>query len=354
MFGKKKRLLALLLSTAIVMTGCGNGAQQGSSSGSNASSSEASSESTSTELKSVRIGGTAATGQLLENALLAQQLGYIDEELEKVGCQAEYIGFAGAGPAVNEAFAASEIDYAIYADFPLITARSNGVDVKAVGSVNQETHYALLVTEKSGIKKAADIKGKKIIVTPGTILYKYFSELCEENKISVDDVEIVNAMTDAQTVLASGDADGLIITYGAALMYESMGLGKVVADTTENPEQAAGIILAGRGKYIEENPDVTKALLQAFKRSADYAKENPDEVYQLMVTDASPEEILKKTYAYDTSFGYFMPDLSEEYMKRAESVYNFAKDNSLLGEEFDLNEAFDNSYAEEVMAEKAD
>lgn len=349
MFGKKKGLLALLLGAALVFTGCGNGTQQGGGSSSSGTSSD--STSTSDELKPVKIGGASATAQLTENALVAQNLGYIDEELKAVGYKADYIGFAGAGPAINEAFAAGELDYAFYAEFPVITARSNGVDVTAIGCINQETNYALLATEASGMKSAADMAGKKIIVTPGTILYKYFSELCEENSIAVDDVEIVNAMTDAQTVLASGDADGLIITYGAALMYENMGLGKVVADCTTNLEQASGMVLAGRGDFVKENPEVNKALLRALKRAAEYVQKNPDKSYELMATEASPAEILKKTYAYDTSFKYFSPELSDEYMARAQKVYDFAQKNSLLGGEVKMEEAFDSTYVDEVMAE---
>lgn len=369
MLGKKKKLLSFLLGTVLVLAGCGDSAQQGESSGSgsdeasvssdeaSASSDEASASSdeasgnTSAELQSVRIGAGSATAQLTDNALVAQNLGYLDEELESVGYQAEYIGFAGAGPAINEAFASGELDYAVYADFPLITARSNGVEVTAIGAVNQETNYALLATEASGIETAADLAGKKIIVTPGTILYKYFAELCGENQIAVDDVEIVNAMTDAQTVLASGDADGLIITYGAALMYENMGLGRVVADSTSDPEQTSGMLLVGREEFVKENPDVAKALLRALRRAAEYAQENPEKAYELMVTEATPVEVVKKTYAYDTSFEYFSPELSEEYMERAQRVYEFEKENSLLGGDVDLGEAFDSSYVDEVMAE---
>lgn len=344
---KKKILCIFILGILLVCTGCGNGKKQdGGSAGANAPS-----ENADTKLKTIKFGVTTATAQLTESALVAQKLGYLDEELAAVGYKAEYIGFAGAGPAVNEAFAAGEIDYAFCAEFPVITARSNGVDIKAIGVINQEANYALLVTEKSGIKSAADIAGKKIIVTPGTILYKYFGELCEENNLNVNDVNIVNAMTDAQAVLAGGDADGLIINYSGALMYENRGLGKVVADSTSNLDYASGMVLAGRGEFIKNNPDVNKALLRALKRAAEYANNNPDKSYELMSTEAFPTEIMRKTYSYDTSFNYFSPEFSDTYMERAGRVYEFAKGNSLLGEEIELSEVFDSTYVNEVMEE---
>ncbi|MBO1916206.1 hypothetical protein J4727_10175 [Providencia rettgeri] len=49
---------------------------------------------------------------------LAKQLGYLEEELQKVDYQYSISGFAGAGPAVNEGLATNAIDIAVYADFP--------------------------------------------------------------------------------------------------------------------------------------------------------------------------------------------------------------------------------------------
>lgn len=344
MFGKRKGLFVLLLSAALIITGCGANGNQEAGSASQESSGAAKSD----ELKSVRIGATSATAQLTESAQLAQELGYIDEELEKVGCKAEYVGFAGAGPAVNEAFAAGEIDYAFYADFPAITAKSNKVDLKVIGLGNSQMNYGLLVTEDSGIKKAEDMEGKKIIVTPGTILYKYFAELCEEKGVDINKVEIVNALTDAQTVLASGEADGLISALSNIKMYEAMGLGKVIVDSTDTPDATSGFVLAGRTKFVEENADVNKALLKALKRAAEYAEKNPEKVYDLLETETMTKEVLKETYQYDESFSYFKPELSDEYMARAEKIYNFAKENSLLGGEVDLKELFDSTYMDDI------
>ena len=346
MLRKNRIVLMILLGVVLTFTGCASGTNQGSSPETNSASKD-----TEGDLKTVKIAASSATAQLTECAQVAEKLGYIDEELKAVGYKAEYVGFAGAGPAINEAFAAGEIDFAFYADFPAITAKSNGVDLKVIGVANSEMNYGLLVSEKSGIEKVADIEGKKIIVTPGTILYKYFVELCEENNIDVSKVEIVNALTDAQTVLASGDADGLISSLGGTKMYEVMGLGKVIEASTSNLEQASGFVLAGRTEFVEKNADVNKALLKALNRAAKYAQENPDEASELMVTEATPREVVDAVYSYNAGFQYFSPELSDEYIERAKKVYEFAKDNSLLGGDVKLDELFDDTYVNEVLSE---
>ena len=164
MKNKKKigLIIGLLLTLALLVTACGASAKSNTQTGDSANKDG--------ELKTVKIGATSATAQLSENALLAQNLGYFDDELKKVGYKAEYVGFAQAGPAVNEAFAAGEIDYAIYADFAAIAAKSNKIDIKVVGLANQQMNYALLATQKSGISSWKDIEGKKLIVPTGTMM----------------------------------------------------------------------------------------------------------------------------------------------------------------------------------------
>jgi len=336
-----KKIIGVLV-TGVILAGVFTGCQKKSEAGASSDG----------KLKPVRIASTAQTGDLQENALIANRLGYIEEELNKVGYTAVYSGFAGAGPAVNEALASKEIDYAVYADFPAITAKSNGVDVKIIASINSENNYALLVTEKSGIKNVKDIVGKKIIVTKGTILYKYFIDLCEINGINPDSVTQVNALSYANTVLASGEADGLIITLGGAIMYQAMGLGRVIDDTTTKLDYASGHIFAGRTAYLKDNPDTAKAIVRALERSYEYAKAHPDEVYKLLETEHTPAALLGGAYGYNTSFDYFSPELSDKYLERAKKVYDFCSKNKLLGSEFNLKDLFDTSYADEVLGKK--
>lgn len=77
--------------------------------------------------------------------------------------------FAQAGPAVNEAFAVNEIDVAVYAEFPLITAASNGVDLKGFALSTSQLNFGILTRKDSGIKSISDLEGKNVVVALGTI-----------------------------------------------------------------------------------------------------------------------------------------------------------------------------------------
>lgn len=68
-----------------------------------------------------------------------------------------------AGPAVNE------IDVAVYAVFPLITAASNGVDLKGFALSTSQLNFGILARKDSGIKSISDLEGKNVVVALGTI-----------------------------------------------------------------------------------------------------------------------------------------------------------------------------------------
>lgn len=121
--------------------------------------------------KVIRIGitGQDAESSLLDNAQYFYKLGYLQDGLKKEGYTVELKGFAQAGPVVNEAFAANEIDVAVYAEFPLITAVSNGFDLKCFALSTSQLNFGLLARKVSGIKSISDLEGKNVVVTLGTI-----------------------------------------------------------------------------------------------------------------------------------------------------------------------------------------
>lgn len=281
--------------------------------------------------------------------MLAKSLGYIDEELEAAGYKAEYMGFAQAGPAINEAFAAGEIDYAVYNELPAIMAKSNGINIKIIAAATQDYNYAIIAGKDSGISSAKDLSGKKVIATTGTILYKYFADICKANSIDISSVELVNAQADANSVLASGQADAYVTAYSAALQLESAGTGTIIEDTTTNEEERTGIVLAARPEVLSSDEDSAIALIKALKKAADFAKENPDKVCSYLKTESYTEELLDKIYSYDKSFSYFDPYFTDTYHSHVENQYTFAKENQLISNNVDLNDLIDTTYLDKAV-----
>ncbi|MCI9080479.1 MAG: ABC transporter substrate-binding protein [Lachnospiraceae bacterium] len=333
---KKILLLTITLTLPAVFSGCGN-------------NSKAANTKDSAGLETIKIAAPSQDGTPVENAMLAQKLGYIDEELEKAGYKAEYMGFAQAGPAINEAFAAGETDYAFYNEFPAIMAKSNGIDIKIIATATEDYNYAIIAGKDSGIKTAKDFTDKKVIATTGTVLYKYFADICQDNNIDISSIEFVNAQADAVSVLASGQADALVTAYSSALQIEEKGIGTIIENTTTNEDERTGIMLAASSDTLSSKEDSAIALIKALKRAADFAQENPDKVYGYLTTESNTEELVKKIYSYDTSFSYFQPFFTDNYRNHVKNQYLFAKENGLLGSDVNLNELLDETYLNKIQ-----
>lgn len=316
-------------------------------------SSESAGTSESASLKVVKIGcgGNNGSEGLTESAAIAAKQGYFEEELNKVGYTAEYYGFAQAGPAINEAFAAKEIDVGFYADFPLLTAVSNDVGVVGFALANSEQNYAVFASNASGIESAKDLEGKQVIVGAGTILQKYFFDVVNEYNLDINKIGQINALQDAQTLIASGDADAIIYNHQAAIRLENAGLGHVVEDTTSQPEYSSAVVAAGRTEWLSENPEAAAAIVKAMDRAQKFAENDPDAAYAAMSSDSTPATVFQQTYSYDPSFQYFKPEITEEYLTRAQKIADFMFENSLIKKEIDVTSAFDNSYVEKALAE---
>src|SRR5271166_3189199 len=58
--------------------------------------------------------------------------GHLEREFEGENVEIRWFFFAGAGPAVNEALAGNQLDFAIQGDLPSVIGRSNGLPTRIV------------------------------------------------------------------------------------------------------------------------------------------------------------------------------------------------------------------------------
>lgn len=334
LFRNSIAILIVVIAVIVGATGCG---------------SDTSSKTTS-DTKVIRIGTTGqdAESSLLDNAQYSYKLGYLQDELKKEGYTVELKGFAQAGPAVNEAFAANEIDVAVYAEFPLITAVSNGVDLKGFALSTSQLNFGILARKGSGIKSISDLEGKNVVVALGTISQKYFLEVTKKNNVDVSKINQLNSISDAQTLLASGDADAVVSTVSSLAVFENAGLGKVIIDSSNDSSLSSGFLFAGRNQWLKENPKAAIAISKALIRSQEEAEKNPTDVYKKLATKDSPESIFKEVYSYDETFSFFKPDITDDYINRAKSIEKFMEDNKLIKSSVDVFKILDNQYVEKA------
>jgi NitT/TauT family transport system substrate-binding protein len=75
---------------------------------------------------------------------------------------------------------------------PMAIARSKGLPVKAIAGFIQQNDIGLLVPKDAGIKSAADLKGKKIAFTAGSLEAPFIDRFLASGKLKRDDIELIN------------------------------------------------------------------------------------------------------------------------------------------------------------------
>jgi NitT/TauT family transport system substrate-binding protein len=92
---------------------------------------------------------------------------------------------------------------------PMVIARSKGLPVKAFAGFVQRNDIGLLVPADSNIRSPADLKGKKIAFTAGSLEAPFIDRFLAAGKLTRSDVELLNVSAAAKAgTYVSGGADG--------------------------------------------------------------------------------------------------------------------------------------------------
>ncbi len=357
---KINRIISIILTAAIGFTaaGCAGGNQSSGTGTATKAAAQASEETKNTEentaeeLKTIRIGAPAAdASQLVENAGAAKSYGFLEEELAKAGYKAEYIGFGQGGTAVNEALASGQLDAAFVGDIPTIIARGNGLDIVAAASLNSSAEMGLLAGPGKEFKEVADLKGKNIAALFGTVTYVYLVNLLGSEGIGIDEVNIINDLANAATLIATGDADALISTGAGLYQFEGAGLGSIAFSSRNNPDQSSQFYFYGNRSYFEENPEAVKAVIKALIRSKDKASEDPDSLYKALDLPERPAALVEKIYPRENGFEYFEPYLTQSIAAKYESTAKILLDSGIVTTQVKAADFFDTKYLDEVYKE---
>lgn len=101
-------------------------------------------------------------------ALVLKDKGWVEEEFGKNGTKIEWVLSLGSNKAL-EFLNGSVVDFGSSAGAAALLARSNDIPIKSVYVYSRPEWTALVTTKASPIRKVADLKGKRVAVTRGTI-----------------------------------------------------------------------------------------------------------------------------------------------------------------------------------------
>jgi NitT/TauT family transport system substrate-binding protein len=183
-------------------------------------------------------------------------------------------------------------DFGVADSASVLAARAKGVPLVVVANLSQDNGVAFIATEKSGIAKVEDLKGRRVGIMPGAVTTIFLEALMKKHGLSMQDVtsETWRPGTDLPLLL-SGSIEAETEAYGNELVTWSV----------EHPElklkvwtmaslgfDTPGYALITSETLLKAKPDVIKGFVQATMKGSEYAIAHPEEAVAILVK-AAPE-----------------------------------------------------------------
>jgi len=223
---------------------------------------------------------------------LGKERGYFDQE----GIDLDIQEGRGSGVTV-QAVAAGTATFG-YADVPtMIKAASKGAPVMAVGVALQTSPISVMGFADKNIRKAEDIKGKTVAVTPGDSMSQIWPLFLKKTNLKETDFKQVAG--DAQTKLnavMNGQAD-LLLGYVMDQAIKLQDAKQKAVYPIRFADYGVNLVSSGiivQKEFVKSKPDVVKRFMRAATRSLEEAAKNPEAAVDAMLK-AQPKSGVKET-----------------------------------------------------------
>lgn len=175
-----------------------------------------------------------------------------------------------------------EADFCIAAS-EAIVSRMKGEPVVACAAIFQHSPYVLITNRKSRIETPEDLLGKKVVISKAGGLVQ-FGAMMDRRNLSLDDVEILRGAWSLDA-LSDGTADAISgYSTTQAPLFRTRGLTLRLIAPMDYGIDFYGDTLCTTEKFVEENREVTEAMVRASIKGWEYAMANPDEIIDLILT----------------------------------------------------------------------
>ena len=208
------------------------------------------------------------------------------------GINTELVQFNNGGDLMT-AMASGQVDVGYVGIAPVLSSVAKGVPVKVISSAQTEGS-GIIVTKDSGIKSAADLKGKSI-ATPGeaSIQHVLLSNYLDKNGLSIKDLNVsamkVPSMNDA---LKTKQIDG-IITFQPYVSIAANDTNNVVLENSSGilPNHPCCVVVAS-DDFIKNHENETKNIIEIHNESTKFINDNIKSGNTSEVVKLLPEDIV--------------------------------------------------------------
>lgn len=205
--------------------------------------------------------------------------------------------------------ASSEVDFGQLSVSLVPTARQSGMKVVSVACFARRTDFAVLVPTDSPIKRAQDLKGKKIVVFPQSPWIPIIDTFLHNAGLTKDQVTILTVDANAMLpVYSSGQADAVMTLGPFSLPILAKTRPSRAIDAADYGIVLPALGLVTREDVIASHPDTVRKVVTTTVRAWKYIRDgHVDEAVQAIIKDRPDAQLDPKVLAGQITgyFGYF-------------------------------------------------
>jgi sulfonate transport system substrate-binding protein len=308
-----------------------------------------------TTLRIGAVGGAQGRNSSTGNVTIAQANGLFDQEFAKDGIRTRVVYYVGTGPAINEAFAQGQLDFAEYGGLPNVIGLAGGAPTKLLIARHSASSYNLAVSTAPGrpdIQSIEQMKGRRVALQMGTMPHILLIKLLERHGLSEKDVEVVNLQNaEANAAFTAGAVDAL---FGSTpiLLLRDKGQARILGTSKELPP---GLNLGGflvHRDFEKKHPDITTRVTKVMVRSYNWASrpENRDALLALYGRSGVPIRYYSEDYPAPLK-DRFSPLIDPQVRAGYRQIADFALSRKLIRTEPDFESWFDPSHQQTALKE---
>ncbi|MEE1085678.1 MAG: ABC transporter substrate-binding protein [Schaedlerella sp.] len=269
-----KRIITVLITAALLMTGCAAGG-----------SSDVDSE---TGLKELDVVLDWYPNALHSFLYVAMEKGYFEEEGLKIN-----IRFPSNTNDAISLVAAGQADIGLYYQQDVIQARAEqGIPVKSIGAIVKQPLNIVLSLKEKNITKAEDLVGKTVGYAGTELSEAIVKCIMESAGKSYDDVTMVDVGFDLMSSMTTGNVDA---TIGCFLNHEVPQMEEEGFEVNYMEFADYGVpsyydnVFLASDRAIAEDAETLKAFLRACEKGFVDMKSNPEEALEILLKNQNEE-----------------------------------------------------------------
>ena len=218
---------------------------------------------------------------------------YVARELgifRKFGLEIEFVPPADPNDPLK-LVAAGQADFALSYQPSVTMARAQGLPVKAIGVLIDHPLSCMLFLKKSGIKTAADLRGKRIGYSVDSIDLPLMRVVTASGGLKPEDYTPVNIRFNLTSALLTGQVDAVM---GAFWTYELLELeqeqqpGAYLALEKHGVPRYSEMVVISSDSFLKTGRDSARRLVLALQEGIAYARAKPAEAFELFAK-SNPE-----------------------------------------------------------------